>query len=291
MTVGFIYSRIRAEEKLLLEELRKRNITFEKINDTRLSFEIEGNRVSAIYEDKPLDLKQFTVFFQRSISLSRTLYTLKALERAGKLCINSYAVAQTCGDKFFTNTVLSEAGVPSPKVALAFDMQSALKEVERMGFPCVIKPTSGSWGRLLAKINDIDAAEALLEHKAILGKHHHSIFYIQEYVEKRGRDIRSFVVGDETICAIYRSSEHWITNTARGGTASNCPVTEEIAEISLKAAAAVGGGIVAIDLFESPDGLTVNEVNHTMEFRNSITTTGVNIPEKMVSYVLNEVRR
>ncbi|MCD6375172.1 MAG: RimK family alpha-L-glutamate ligase, partial [Caldisericaceae bacterium] len=124
----------------------------------------------------------------------------------------------------------------------------------------------------------------------ILGSYHHSIFYIQKYVEKPGRDIRSFVVGDECIAAIYRSSEHWITNTARGGKATNCPVTAEIAEISLKAASAVGGGVVAIDLFETEDGLLVNEVNYTMEFKNSIDTTGVNIPAKIVDYVLQVAR-
>ena len=144
----------------------------------------------------------------------------------------------------------------------------------------------GSWGRLLSKINDREAAEAILEHKEVLGSYHHSIFYIQEYIPKAGRDIRSFVVGDETICAIYRYSSHWITNTARGGKAENCPVTDELNRLSLDAAKAVGGGIVAIDLFESDRGMLVNEVNYTMEFRNSIDTTGVNIPAKVIDYVL-----
>jgi len=151
----------------------------------------------------------------------------------------------------------------------------------------VLKPLTGSWGRLLAKINDRDAAEALLEHKKTLGGYQHSIFYIQEFIEKPGRDIRSFVVGDETVGAIYRTSLHWITNTARGGTASNCPLTEELDAVSRAAAQAVGGGIVAIDIFESEDGgLLVNEVNHTPEFRNSIEPTDVDIPGKIVDHVL-----
>ena len=155
-----------------------------------------------------------------------------------------------------------------------------------MGYPVVMKPAVGSWGRLLARINDRDAAEAVLEHKVTLGSFHHGAFYIQEYVNKPGRDIRSFVVGDETICAIYRDSPHWITNTARGGKASNCPVTPEIDEISRAAARAVGGGVVAIDIFETRDrGLLVNEVNYGMEFRNSIDTTGVNIPGRIVDYL------
>jgi len=149
----------------------------------------------------------------------------------------------------------------------------------------------GSWGRLLSKINDRDAAETVLEHKTVLGSYHHSIFYIQQYIEKQGRDIRSFVVGDDCITAIYRSSDHWITNTARGAVASKCEITTEIAEISLAAAKAVGGGIVAVDLFESDAGLLVNEVNYTMEFRNSIDTTGVDIPQVVANYIIGLAKK
>jgi [lysine-biosynthesis-protein LysW]--L-2-aminoadipate ligase len=174
---------------------------------------------------------------------------------------------------------------------MAFTPESALAAMEELGYPCVIKPNTGSWGRLISKINDRDAAEAVLEHKQILGSYHHSIFYIQEYVEKKGRDIRSFVVGDRCIAAVYRYSPHWITNTARGGKTENCPITDELHDISVRAANAVGGGVVAIDVFETPAGLSVNEVNYTMEFRNSITVTGVNIPAKVVDYVLEVGRR
>jgi [lysine-biosynthesis-protein LysW]--L-2-aminoadipate ligase len=148
-----------------------------------------------------------------------------------------------------------------------------------------LKPVIGSWGRLLAKIENREMAEALIEHKASLGVHH-QVFYIQEYIDKPGRDIRAFAVGDKVICAIYRSSENWITNTARGGVATNCPVTDEIAELCQRAARSVGGGLLALDLFETEHGLSINEINHTMEFRNSIGTTGVDIPQKMIEYVL-----
>jgi [lysine-biosynthesis-protein LysW]--L-2-aminoadipate ligase len=174
---------------------------------------------------------------------------------------------------------------------MAFTPESALEAMDQLGYPCVIKPTTGSWGRLISKINDRDAAEAVLEHKQILGSYHHSIFYIQEYVEKKGKDIRSFVVGNECIAAIYRHSEHWITNTARGGATTNCPVTDELAEISIKAANACGGGIVALDAFETDEGYSVNEVNYTMEFRNSIDVTGVDIPAKIVDYILEVGRK
>jgi [lysine-biosynthesis-protein LysW]--L-2-aminoadipate ligase len=175
--------------------------------------------------------------------------------------------------------------VPQPELRVAFTEESALEAIEQLGYPVVLKPAVGSWGRLLSKVNDRDAAESILEHKTILGSYHHSVFYVQKYIDKKGRDIRSFVVGDECVAAIYRTSDHWITNTARGATASDCPVTDEIAEISLRAATAVGGGVLAVDLFETTQGLLVNEVNYTMEFRNSIATTGVNIPGKIVSFL------
>ena len=197
----------------------------------------------------------------------------------------------TCGDKLLTTLALIRDGIPTPPVLVAHTPESALQAIERLGYPVVLKPAVGSWGRLLSKVNDRDAAEALLEHKETLGSYHHSIFYIQKYVEKHGRDIRSFVVGDETICAIYRTSPHWITNTARGGQGEVCPVTPELNDICVSAAKAVGGGVVAIDVFETRDGLTVNEVNYTMEFRNSIDTTGVNIPAKVVDYVVAVARQ
>ena len=195
-------------------------------------------------------------------------------------------MANTCGDKLLTSTALERNGIPTPRTLIAYTPESALAACEEIGYPIVMKPAIGSWGRLLARVNDRDAAEALLEHKVTLGSFHHGAFYIQEFVRKPGRDIRSFVVGDETICAIYRDSPHWITNTARGGAASNCPVTPELASLSLAAAVAVGGGVVAVDLFESERGLLVNEVNYTMEFRNSIDTTGVDIPGRIVDYVI-----
>ena len=279
MNIGFLCSLIRKEEKLLLDEFRRRGLELTRIDDRELILDLHRRQWD------------FDVILERSINHSRALHTLKYLNDCGVKTVNTYEVAITCGDKLLTTLALIRDAIPTPKVYVAYTPESALRAIEALGYPVVLKPAVGSWGRLLSKVNDRDAAEALLEHKETLGSYHHSTYYIQEYVEKRGRDIRSFVVGDETICAIYRTSQHWITNTARGGIATNCPVTPELNEISVRAAKAVGGGVVAIDVFEMPGGLMVNEVNYTMEFRNSIDTTGVNIPAKVVEYVLEVGRR
>ena len=274
MKIGILCSLIRKEEKLLFDEFRRRNAEFIRIDDRELILDLHHRTWD------------FDVILERCINHSRALHTLKYLNDCGVRTVNTYEVANTCGDKLLTTMALIRDGVPTPRIYVAYTPEAALQAIEQLGYPVVLKPAVGSWGRLLSKVNDRDAAEALLEHKETLGSYHHSTYYIQEYVEKRGRDIRSFVVGDETICAIYRTSQHWITNTARGGIASNCPVTPDLHEISVRAAKAVGGGIVAIDIFETPDGLTVNEVNYTMEFRNSIDTTGVDIPAKVVDYII-----
>ncbi|MBU0474763.1 MAG: lysine biosynthesis protein LysX [Bacteroidetes bacterium] len=277
MRVGFLHSLIRKEEKFLIEEFNKReDVELIMIDDRNLIFDLNKN-------ESDLD-----VLIERSINHSRALHSIKLFESAGVKCVNSFKVATICGDKLLTSSALRDNNIPQPEIKIAFTETSALEAIEEMGYPVVLKPAVGSWGRLLSKINDRDAAESILEHKTVLGTYHHSIFYIQKYVDKKeGRDIRSFVIGDTCIAAIYRGSEHWITNTAKGATATKCEVTEEIANLSVAAAKAVGGGIVAIDLFETKNNeLMVNEVNYTMEFKNSITTTGVDIPKLIVDYVL-----
>ena len=275
MKVGFLHSIIRKEEKLLLEELRGRNgVELVKIDDRQHFFNLHENS---------FDLD---VVIERCVNHSRAAHALKIFNDHGIPTVNTAEVADICGSKFLTTQALIKAGVRTPKCFLAFTPESALEAMNRLGYPCVIKPTTGSWGRLISRVNDRDAAEAILEHKQILGSYHHSIFYIQEYMEKKGRDIRSFVVGEDCIAAIYRLSDHWITNTARGGKTMNCPVDKDLHEISVQASRACGGGVVAIDIFETDQGYSVNEVNYTMEFRNSIDVTGVNIPAKIVDYVL-----
>ena len=279
-TVGILLSRVRVEEKLLLQELSSRGITTKVIDDRELVLPTETK------PDLGVD-----VVMERCIQHGTALYALSVLDSWRIPTVNTYETAEVCGNKLLTTMRLVSHNVPAPKTRIAFTPDSALAAVEQLGYPSVMKPLIGSWGRLVSKVNDRESAEAIIEHKDVLGNYLHSIYYVQEYVAKPGRDIRAFVVGDETICAIYRYAEHWITNTARGGRAENCPVTPELNDLCVKAANAVGGGVLAVDLLERDGELLVNEVNYTMEFRNSIDTTGVNIPAKMIDFVLDVARR
>ncbi|MBN1680185.1 MAG: lysine biosynthesis protein LysX [Anaerolineae bacterium] len=281
MRVGILCSRVRVEEKLLFAAFEAMGISPLRLDERTIAVQVGQY------------LPEVDVVLERSVSTGVGLVAAQLLEAAGIPTINRYETAAVCADKIRTTITLERAGVPQPRTEIALSAEAALTAIERIGYPAVLKPPVGSWGRLLARVNDRDAAEAVIEHKTVLGGIGHQVFYVQEYIEKPARDIRAFVVGTETICAIYRSSPHWITNTARGGAASNCPVTPDIADICHRAAAAVSsgaGGVLAIDLLEDPArGLLVCEVNHTMEFRNSIDTTGVNIPERIAWYVLESV--
>ncbi len=278
MKIGVLLSRIRVEEKLIFRAAEERGYEVLRIDDRHLVFNLE----------KP-NFPDVDIVLDRGLVHSRAEYTLRILESWGIPTINSYRATITCDNKFLTNMALIENGIPTLRTMLAYTPASALEAIEELGYPVVLKPNQGSWGRLLAKINDRDAAEAVLEHKEILGSYHHSIFYIQEYVRKPGRDIRAFVVGDRVIAASYRASEHWITNTARGGASTVCPITPEIESLALGSARAVGADIAGVDLVETDEGCKVIEINVGAEFHGLIETTDTDIAGIIVDYLCAQV--
>lgn len=264
---------------MLFEAFDRTGVAFEKVYAPDLSVEF----------DSLAELARFDVVIERCVSQARGLAMARLFEAAGAVVLNPSRVIEICGDKLATNAALARAGVPAPRSGVAFNREGVHDLCERFGFPVVMKPVVGSWGRMVSRLSDRDAVDAVLEHKEVLGGSGHRVHYLQEYVEKPGRDIRVFVVADQVVAAIYRNSDHWITNTARGAVATNCPLTEEIVRVSAAAASAVGGGILAVDLLESDRGLLVVEVNHTMEFRNSVATTGVDIPGLVARHVLTRL--
>ncbi len=276
--IAILHSRIRVEEKWIFAAFEARDISYERIDVRNIALDVTN----------PEPWRRFDAILERCVSFSQGLNATRIFSGWGIPTVNPPALAERCGDKLATSVALESAGVPQPRTVTAFTQASALEAIEEMGYPVVIKPVIGSWGRLVSKLNDREAAEAVLEHKSVLGSFYHSIFYLQEYVEKPGRDIRVFVLGHTPISAIYRVADHWITNTSRGGIGENCPLTPELVEICEKTAVAMGGGLLAIDLIEHPDkGYLVLEVNHTMEFHTAQPTTGVDIAGMMVEYVVN----
>lgn len=274
MRLAILLSQVRLEEKLIFAAAADMGVELVKIFDKELILDLDHPRFPEV--DLVLD---------RGLVHSRAEYTLRFLRCLEIPTVNTYDATITCDNKFLTTTALQAAGIPTLRTMIAYTPESALRAIEELGYPAVLKPPVGSWGRLLAKINDREAAEAVLEHKEILGSYHHSIFYIQEYVPKPGGDIRAFVVGDCVIGASYRSSPHWITNVARGATTAPAPVTEEMEDIALRSARAVGGEILGVDLVETTGGLKVIEINTGAEFKGLVEATGVDVPAAIMAYL------
>ena len=269
-------SRVRLEERLIFEALDRRGVGHEYVDTRRMHFTLDRRPEVGVG------------VLQREISHTRSTYVARMLEFHGVPVVNGADVLELCGDKLRTTLALRRAGLPTPRAALATTPEAAMEAVAELGYPAVVKPVIGSWGHLGARLTDEDMAETVFEHRTALPGPINQIHYLQEYVDKPGRDIKAYVIGGEVVCAIYKMSDKWRTNTARGGTAVPCPVGPELERLLRAASVAVGGGILGIDVMESPDGrLLVNEVNHTPEFHGAVDATGADIAGAMVDYALS----
>ncbi len=277
--LGVFYTIVRPEEKWILAAAESRGLAVVRIDDGEVTFGLDRPDVTA------------DVVLNRSVSHTRSLYATRCFAHYGIPTVNAPDVVEVAGDKVLASLRLAERGVPTPKTVIALSPEAALKALERVGYPAVLKPAVGSWGRLMAKVRSPEEAEQIIEHKSALGAPIHSVFYVQEFVPKPERDLRVFVVGDRVVAGMVRRSSDWRTNAARGGTTEALPISEELAELSRRAAEAMGGGVLAVDLMESPQGLVVHEVNPTPEFKALTAATGADVAGAIVDYTVGVGRR
>ncbi len=276
--LAILASRVRLEEKLIFQELRERGVDFVYVDTRALVVDLSGPPLA------------YRGAISREISQTRNYYGSRLLEHAGVPVVNSSSVIRVCGDKLLTNLALLKAGLATPPAMVGLTPDAALEHMLSFAYPVVVKPLTGSWGRLAARLQDQDTAEAVLEHRAALSGPQHQITYVQRYVDKPGRDIRGYVFGGEVVGATYRISDRWRTNTARGARTELCPLTDELVQILSGAAAAVGDGALGIDLLEDENGrLLVNEVNHTPEFHGSVEALSGKLVARYVDYVLRRL--
>lgn len=280
--IGLVYTIIRKEEKLIIAALEKKGHQVIKINDKE--------QLLCLDEQQHDPLPVLDIVVMRSMSLQRSLWFAKYFASQGIKVVNDYSLIDTCGNKYLTSLALVKYKIPTPKVIMAFDQESALQAMKKIGFPCVIKPLIGSWGRLIAKVKDVETGHMLLEHKQHLNTHVPSVFYIQEYIPGGHNDIRTIVIGHKVIGAIKRMGTQWKANTALGAQVQPYPLNAKLKALSLKTAKAVGSGIVSIDLFEHNGSYLVNEVNATTEFRKSLDAYGIDIPQKIAEHIIKEAR-
>lgn len=285
-SLGLVYDRIRWDEKVLVRKARAKGLDLKLVDAKTISLDLR--------EKEEWFRDQFgQVVLQRCISHYRGFHLTALLESRGLKVINSFSVADICGNKLFTTLALQRAGVPTPRTVLAFTRKAALDAIQKVGYPAVLKPVTGSWGRMIARVKDLESATALLEMREQLSNPLHQIYYVQEMVNRPPRDIRTIVIGDRLVASVYRYSppDDWRTNVAIGGRTEPCPPTKELEDAVLGASAAVGGGVLGVDLMESPQGVVVHEINSTVEFRGASRVAEADIPGLIIDYAAEQVRR
>ncbi len=276
--LGILYSQLRQDEQALIAAARRRGVEPVLLHIEEMVFDMQQGVVIA-----PGDVE---VVIERCTEHFAALYALMLLERAEIRTVNSSNVARICGDKLLTTLAFQDAGVWTPRTEITFSAAAAMQSIDDLGYPAMLKPLTGDKGALVARLNDFDAAKAVIEHKDRLGQYDHSIYYLQEYLQNRpGRDIRVFVIGQEVVKAVYLIANKATSSTDDDLTVIDCPLTPEIVRIALAAAQAVGGGVLAVDLIEDGDKLAAIEVDYTIEFSN--LGLSEELAPRIIDYALN----
>lgn len=282
--ICIVFDRLRSEEKMLQKEASDMGL------DTKM---LDAKITQIDTSSKKEDYNLGDIVLERCVSYFRGLHFTSCLEFMDIPVLNKFDVASTCGNKMFMTLLLKKSNIPTPKTYFSFSSQGASENIANVGYPLVIKPIIGSWGRGVIQLKDKDTTDAIFEIRDITDSPHDRIYYLQELVDRPPRDIRVITVGDEPIAAMYRkSSGGFKTNIALGADPELCEITKEIEDLASKASKAVGGGILGIDMMEDrKNGLLVHEVNNTVEFKGLAKVAKRNIPKEMVKFALNFIRK
>ncbi|CCH32930.1 RimK family alpha-L-glutamate ligase [Actinosynnema sp. NPDC047251] len=277
--VVVLASRVRTEEKRIMTALDRRGVPWTHV-DTR-----------ALSHDTGVPATPWRVVLNREIGYHRAAHAALTLEEAGTRVLNPAAATRLCGDKWRTTLALRAAGVPTPRAVLALSPQAALPALAGLGYPAVVKPLVGSWGRLVTLLPDAATAAAVLEYVAALPGPQSHLVYAQQFVTGPGRDIRALVLGGRVLGASHRLGAGWRANVALGARSEPCEVTAELGALALAAAAAVGAVLAGVDLVEDgAGGLHVLEVNDRVEFAGLQAALGdrVDVAAEIVDFLVAE---
>ncbi|MDE1863103.1 MAG: lysine biosynthesis protein LysX [Thaumarchaeota archaeon] len=282
--VRILFDRVRLEEKMLEEK------SIELGHDTKM---IDAKTTNISTESKKGDFDFGDVVLERCVSYFRGLHFTACLEFLDIPVFNRLDVANNCGNKMLTSLLLKKHNVPTPKTYFSFSSESAEGVLEKVGYPLVIKPVIGSWGRGVILLKDRDTADAIIEVRELSDGPLDRIYYLQEAIKRPPRDIRAIAVGDQVVAAMYRvSSGGFKTNIALGGEPILCEITKELEDVCMSASKAVGGGILGIDLMEDEkNGLVVHEINNTVEFKGLARVAKKDIPKEMIEFAVRSSSR
>ncbi|MEU4896752.1 RimK family alpha-L-glutamate ligase [Streptomyces sp. NPDC044780] len=278
--VAVLASRVGVEEKRILTELQRRGVSCEQVD------------VRTLWTDTRAPAGRWRLAINREIGFYRSVHTARALQAQGVRVCNSAEATEVCGDKWRSALAFDRAGLPTPRTVLALSPDAALDALDAIGYPAVLKPLVGSWGRMVAFVPDRRTGRTLLEYVAALPHPQSRVVCVQEYIGG-GRELRVLVAGGEPVAAMWRRGADWRGNVALGGRGTYCEPSADAATTAVAAADCVGADIAGVDLIETDDGgVRVLEVNHRVEFAGlqAAAADRVDVAARLVDHVLREVR-
>ena len=246
-----------------------------------------------IVSSNSLDLlSDLSALFVRPIgrgSLDEIVFQLDLLHtfsERGIPVVNSPSAIERAVDKYRALELLGSAGVHVPETVVTENVNEAMEAFKSFGGEAIVKPVFGSRGIGAARISDLDVAERVFRTLRFY-KH---VIYVQEYVPHGTSDVRAFVIKDQVVAAMRRESKSWKTNVSQGAKPVQLHPSDELVEIVVKASAVLGCEIAGVDVMESDQGFTINEINSQPGWKGLQSTTRIDIAQKIADYVMSRAK-
>ncbi len=205
---------------------------------------------------------------------------LHRLENMGVRMVNPSISIERCADKYYTCSLLEDAGIPTPETVCTESYTDAMKAFDELK-DVVVKPLFGSQGLGIMRIQDRDSAHRLFR----ILDYGRSVFFIQKYIPHRNEDYRAFVVGEEVISSMKRKGTSWKTNVSQGASVERVHLPDHVEDMAVKASKTVGCDYAGVDILPG-DIFYVIEINSIPGWKGLQSVTDFCIATRIVDFFL-----
>jgi len=203
---------------------------------------------------------------------------------------NSADTISLFGQKVQTDAWLKTHGFPAIPSILAYSEATALQAAEILGFPLVVKPSIGGFGKLVQVIRDEEELRNVCEYILGFAPASHKCFYLQQYVDI-AFDIRAVLIGDNCVASYKRmlpdnADRMGPRNVAQG--AIGAAHTLEPLQVSMleRLARTAESDFLGVDMLISSDGQEyLCDINPVCRFQEAARVTGVDIANLLLDHV------
>jgi RimK family alpha-L-glutamate ligase len=275
------------ESTKLVESFTSKGITVTMAHPDDFDIIVDRDiRKGIKFKSQDLEMPQLVLVRLGAGILPFQLAVVRHFEQAGVLCVNGSQAIETVKDKLRSSQIMSKNGIAIPNTMMVrMPIDDGLVK-NNIGFPCVVKVVTGSYGEGVYLCEKQRDYKKLMEFIDNLGNKKTMI--VQEYLGERvGEDLRVLVVGGKVIGAMKRTAPEgdFRANITNGGTGENYPLTDEIEYLARETARALKLDIAGIDLLFDNRGFRVCEANSNPGFAGFEKYCGVDVADIITEYI------